>query len=232
MSPAAPVHGTTRDLTPHDLDAVRKLHLEAFPTNVWSRLGGTLLTTYLRLFIDSPYASAIGALSPERPPGDARATPVGHLVGILDTRRHREWVWRHGAGRLLLALLPAIVRHPYLLAGLFARRFKVLKQRLRPKQEPPTPGPDPSTRHPVAVLSHVAIQPAWRGNELGDGLVTEFLSRAAAAGAGRACLATLEDGGAGAWYEARGWALEARRETFDGRWILIYSRTWDKDGVA
>lgn len=239
MVPAAPVpgtpsaHGTTRRLTSSDLGAVRDLHCSAFPTNVWSRFGGLLLTTYLRLFLESPHALAIGAVLDDRSEGrraDAAGAPVGHLVAILDTRQHRAWLWRHGAVRLLLALVPAAARHPRLLAGLVVRRLRVLRSRPRP----PAPAPDtePAPAGPVAVLSHVAVHPSWRGLGLGDRLVEEFLGRAAGAGAGYACLATLEEDGAGAWYEARGWTLDARRETFDGRAIRIYRRNLDTDGAA
>lgn len=239
MAPAAPVpgtpsaHGTTRHLTGSDLGVVLDLHRSAFPTNVWSRFGGRLLATYVRLFIESPHALAIGALPADGSVGrrDAAAgEPVGHLVGILDTRLHREWVWRHGAVRLLVALAPAAIRHPRLLAGLMARRLRVLSRRPRP----PRSASDTDQRPvgPVAVLSHVAVDPSWRGLGLGEALVEEFLRHAAEAGAGYACLATLEEDGAGAWYEAREWTLDARRETFDGRRIRIYRRTLDQDGAA
>lgn len=239
MAPAASVpgtpsaHGTTRHLTGSDLGAVRDLHRSAFPTNVWSRLGGRLLTAYLRLFLDSPHALALGALPAAGSVGrrDAPAgEPVGHLVGILDTRLHREWVWRHGALRLLIALAPAAIRHPRLLAGLMTRRLRVLSRR----PHPPRSAPDTNQRPvgSVAVLSHVAVDPSWRGLGLGEALVEEFLGHAAESGAGYACLATLEEEGAGAWYEARHWTLDARRETFDGRRIRIYRRTLDQDGAA
>lgn len=239
MASASPDPGTppgpgTIRLTSRDVAAVSDMHLAAFPTNVWSRFGGRLLRTYIQLFIESPHALAVGALPPQNPhgPGDtAGIAPVGHLVGILDARRHRQWVWRNGAARLGLALLPAMLRHPLLFAGLVRRRLRVATRRgegtpTSRKAERPRPA------GPVAVLSHVAVQPEWRGLGLGEALVDTFLVQARHAGAGCAYLATLDEGGAGAWYEARDWTLDARRQTFDGRWIRIYRHDLNQDGGA
>lgn len=213
-----------RELSEADLAIVVDLHLAAFPSNVWSRLGGRLLRTYLLLFLQSPHASALAALAPgtdQQTRYDGSQPPAGYLVGVLDTQRHRQWVRRHGMSRLAWALPGALVRHPLLLAGLLRRRLAIVARRTRsaPETTTATAAPRPG---PTAVLSHIAVDPTHRGHGLGEAMVRRFLSDAETAGARHAFLATLEDGGAGAWYESRGWALDARRQTFDGRWIRIY----------
>ena len=54
-------------------------------------------------------------------------------------------------------------------------------------------------------------------------LVTDFVATSRARGADRISLATLDGPeGAGQFYARQGWHLQARRQTFDGRWIRLY----------
>lgn len=62
-----------------------------------------------------------------------------------------------------------------------------------------------------------------RGVGVGRVLVSDFVETSRASGAGRISLATLDGpDGAGRFYARQGWHLQARRQTFDGRWIRIY----------
>ncbi|MDT9592669.1 GNAT family N-acetyltransferase [Nocardioides zeae] len=215
-----------------DLDVVVRLHRRAFPDNVVGRFGGALLERYYRSFVTSPEAVATVAT-------DDEGAPVGYLVGVLATDHHRRWVREHHLRALLAAALPALLQHPVLAAGLLRRRLVVrlraLAGRLRPRAAGGTvvevaPTVDGSSvarvrPGPVAVLSHVAVEPGARGGGAGSSLIDHFEQVAERRGAARMCLATAEDGGAGALYERRGWRLQARRRTFDGRHLRIYERT-------
>lgn len=211
---------TVRDLRADDLDAVTVLHRAAFPTNVLGRLGRRFLRAYLRTFLDSPDAVAWVAVGGDR-------QPVGFLVGVLDTARHRRHVRREHTARLALAAALGMLGHPGLAGRLVARRITLRVARWRrgrAQEESATPG------GPVAVLTHVAVAEKARGSGTGSLLVARFEEAARSSGARRACLATLaDDRGAGGFYRARGWTMETRRRTADGRTLEIHELPFGTD---
>lgn len=85
-------------------------------------------------------------------------------------------------------------------------------------------GPVAGTDGSVAVLSHVAVTPDARGRGAGSRLVAHFERMAGRSGAARLCLATADDNTAAGLYERRGWRLQTRRRTFDGRALRLYER--------
>lgn len=206
-----------RDLCMGDLDAVTVLHRTAFPTNVHGRLGRRFLRAYLHSFLDSPYAVAWVAAG-------GRGKPVGFLVGILDTAQHRRHVRHRHMARLAPATALGLLRHPRLSSVLVLRRIGLRLARWRRGREPAgSAGSGATPAGPVAVLSHVAVAETARGSGLGSLLVERFEEAARSSGAQRACLATLaDDDGAGDFYRARGWTLETRRRTADGRMLELY----------
>ena len=75
----------------------------------------------------------------------------------------------------------------------------------------------------MAVLSHVAVTVEAGGLGVGGALICSFLDRARAVGSDRTCLATRDvPGGAGDYYERRGWRLETTRCTAEGRSIRLH----------
>lgn len=200
-----------RSLEEHDLDRITSDHRNHFPENVMGRLGPAFLRSYYRTFLDAPHAIALVA--------EHEGVPSGFLVGILDTRRHRQWLKRKHGWSLALTGLAGLLRHPRIGTRLVVRRITL---RLRGTSSPGGLPAEPSGS-PVAVLSHVAVDEHARGLGIGRHLVEEFSQAARRHGAGRACLATLDgEGGAGPFYTHHGWTLTARRQTFDGRWIQLY----------
>ncbi|MDF9714606.1 GNAT family N-acetyltransferase [Nocardioides sp. ChNu-153] len=222
VDPTAPGAGAPeravglRPMGGDDLELVLGLHRSAFPDNVIGRFGGGLLAAYYRTFLDGPHALAVVATGPD-------GAPVGYLVGVLATDRHRRWVRAHRLRPLLLAGVPALLLHPRLACGVLRRRV-VLRLRRRSTRVVTAERPVPAgaAAGPVAVLSHVAVLPEARGAGAGVGLVAHFEVEAVRSGARRLCLATLDEGGAGGLYERRGWQLHARRRTFDGRFLRLY----------
>lgn len=204
-----------RALRDDDLPAVLDLHLATFPDNVMGRFGRRLLRAYYRTFLTGPDALALVAT-------DASGRPLGYLVGVLATARHRRWVRTHHRGELILAALPAFMSRPRLAAGMVRRRLAVVL-RSRVGDRSATPGAV-GVPGPIAVLSHVAVAPAARGAGLGEALVARFEDAAEESGAALLCLATVDGGRAAALYERRGWRATARRRTFDGRTLRLYER--------
>lgn len=203
---------TLRPMARRDISFVTQEHEKHFPENAMGRLGRPFLRRYYTTFLDTPHAVATIAET------DGRAG--GYLVGILDTREHRRLLLRrHGISLAATALLGSLLR-PRLAFGLFARRVSLRVQRLRRRSQ--TTG-TPSAPVRVAVLSHVATVKAMRGVGVGRELVTDFVETSRAHGADRISLATLDGPeGAGEFYARQGWQLQARRHTFDGRWIRLY----------
>jgi GNAT superfamily N-acetyltransferase len=130
---------------------------------------------------------------------------------------HRQLMWQFHGFSLGAATLRAFLRHPVLGAGILRRRLSL---RLRPVRA------DPVLAERVAVLSHVAVDPARQGQGLGGMMVDQFLTAAAAAGADRVCVATADHAPRAARiYLHRGFVLTSRSRTFDGRYIRLYDRS-------
>ncbi|GAB6987835.1 hypothetical protein JCM10369A_43640 [Nocardioides pyridinolyticus] len=201
-----------RTMTREDITFVTTEHRAHFPENVMGRLGGPFLRRYYTTFLDTPYAVATIAET------DGRS--CGYLVGILDTRAHRKLLLRRHGARLVACALLGFLLHPRLASGLLARRVSLRFQRLRERNETTGPRPAPVK---VAVLSHVATVERMRGMRVGSALVADFVETSRASGTDRVSLATLDGpDGAGQFYARQGWRLQARRQTFDGRWIRLY----------
>lgn len=199
-----------------DLDFVTRLHREEFPSNVVSRFGALLVRAYYVSFVTSPHAVAYVV--------ELDGRVAGYLVGIVRLRQHRRRLLRRHLLRLAPAAALGALMHPALAVAL--TRARLARRGTRAGEaggsRPSPPDGVQSSEPVVAVLSHVAVAREGRGRGLGAALVAQFEREAAASGVTRLCLATTDDSGAGAFYEHRGWALAARRLTFDQRPISLY----------
>lgn len=206
-----------RPLGPADARFAARLHAAALPHGFFVRLGPAFLAAYYRSFVVSPHAVARLALVDGR--------PAGVLVGLLHHRAHQQWVlrvrgWRLAAAGALAMLVRPRVAWDFLRARLgryarVARRFVTA----RGDQEPG------ATRQ-VAVLSHVSVVPARRGQGVGSALVEEFLSAATRDGASEAMLVTLAGAdGAGAFYAGGGWHHREDHTDVEGRRVSVYARS-------
>ena len=208
---------SVRPLCGADLGFAAALHATALPHGFFARLGEGFLRAYLASFAASPHAVAVVA--------ECAATPVGLLVGTVAHRAHYTWVVRHRGWQLAARGLVALAVRPDLLAFFLRTRVRrYLRGLLRLRR-----GADPhaATRPcpQVAVLSHVAVDPAARGAGAGAKLVEAFLGRAEAAGAGQACLVTLAGrDGAADFYRRLGWTYNGDRPDSDGRPVSVFTR--------
>lgn len=204
-----------RPMRPADLPYVLDAHRANFPDNLVGRLGDGFLNRYYRCFLIGPHSVATIA--------EWDGEVCGYLTGVVDAHRHRRLVMeRHGRPMAFLALR-GLMSHPLLAAALVVSRSRTLARR--------AVGRGAGSRHAdrIAVLSHVAVSGDARGVGIGNAMIRDFVERARASGAVRACLAT-RDGpdGAGLYYERRGWTLVSRRRTVDGRPIRLYEFDFEK----
>jgi len=195
-----------------------RLHASQLPHGFFGRLGERFLADYHATFVASPHAVALVTT------GENGAV-TGFLVGTLSApTTHTRWVLHeHGrrlafSGVLALAVRPAVAaRFLRTRSAPYARRMLASRGR---RVAAVTAGPTPR----IAVLTHVAVDPAVRGAGAGTALVEAFVDRARHAGAQRAVLVTLDGTrGAGRFYERLGWERTATRRDRDGHPIAEYS---------
>ena len=205
-----------------DLPYVVETHRHHFPDGFFAKLGPRFLTRYYRTFLDGPLATALVA--------EVDDTVVGYITGVLHGPEHRHLMLKHHGTGLALAGAGAMVRHPTAcLTFLFTRvrRYAAALRRYRKGTLPSN-----STAGRAAVLSHVVVSQPRRRRGIGSDLVERFLSEARESGCTRACLVTLDGpGGAGHFYERRGWRKVSNAPQADGRVLLRYERDLYADGT-
>jgi ribosomal protein S18 acetylase RimI-like enzyme len=205
-----------------DLDRTARLHARCLPDGFFVDLGAGFLRSYHATFHRGPAAVAIVAGSDQDPGGD----PVAFLVGTLGNRRHYRWVVQRRALHLTLRLLLALLGRPAIAARFVRTRLtRYLRwlgryplRRARPGPDGPAATDDEETAvpAPVAVLTHVAVDPAARGRGLGRRLVDAFVERAREAGAAEVRLVTDDAGGAVDFYRALGFEDAGTHRDGDG----------------
>jgi ribosomal protein S18 acetylase RimI-like enzyme len=247
MQPSAPPSGMTevRDAVRRDLRATAALHHRSLPGGFFSRLGRRFLRRYHATFLASPHAVGLVATDPAT--DDA---PVAFLVGTLRNRAHYRWVVRRCGPRLALELVVALLVRPRL-AWLFVRtragrylrwvwRYPLRHAQARaaaPAGREGGPRVDDAVRvpaaagtapvAPVAVLTHVAVDPELRGRGAGRRLVEVFLERAEAAGAAEVRLVTEASDGASGFYERLGWTPIGERPGADGEVVREFRLSFE-----
>ncbi|MEU9338049.1 GNAT family N-acetyltransferase [Streptomyces sp. NPDC048290] len=215
--PVPPGRPVLRPMAADDLPYVVGEHLAHFPEGFFARLGRRYLTAYTRTYLTGRDARAFIA--------ESDGVPVGFLVGVTDPAAHRAHLLAvHGRGLALRACAALCVR-PLLALHFVRTRLGRYARALLPGVRPPRPapataGPDDG---PHAVLAHVVVSADHRSYGLGAALVRRFLDDAAAAGCARVSLVTAAGpGGAGPYYERRGWRRTGEHRTPDGRLLLTY----------
>jgi ribosomal protein S18 acetylase RimI-like enzyme len=224
MQPSSLPSGMTevRDAVRRDLRATAAIHSSALPGGFFARLGRRFLRCYHATFLVSPHAVAVVATDPEDD------TPAAFLVGTLRNRAHYRWVVRRCGPRLAVELAAALVARPRL-AWLFVRTragrylrwvWRYPLRRAQGRTADPAGTEDGSHSGdavrtqapvgaapvaPVAVLTHIAVDPRLRGQGAGRRLVEVFIARAEEAGAAEVRLVTEAGDGASGFYERLGW---------------------------
>lgn len=213
--PAGRPRITCRPLQPGDLSRAARIHAAALPHGFFVELGPAFLAAYYGTFVRSPHAVAYAAVV------DGRV--VGSLVGTVANRAHYAWVLRHASVRLAARGSVSMLVRPHVAARFLRTRVRRYLRGLRRlgRHDGDTAG---GPQGPVAVLTHVSVDPGARGIGVGGMLVDAFWHAAQAFGADQAMLVTLAgEKGAGRFYAERGWSRHAERVDHDGRPISVYA---------
>jgi ribosomal protein S18 acetylase RimI-like enzyme len=203
-----------------DLPATARLHARCLPDGFFAELGAGFLRAYHATFRRGPAAVALVAGPAGAPDGE----PAAFLVGTLGNRRHYRWVVQRRALALGSRLVLALVRRPSVAVSFVRTRLgRYLRWLVRYPLRRGLPAPDPDggastavTTGPVAVLTHVAVDPAARGLGLGQRLVEAFVGHARSAGAVEVRLVTDDDGGAAGFYHRLGFEDVGTHRDGDG----------------
>lgn len=212
-----------RPATPDDLMFTVRSHCRDLPHGLFPLMGPRFMTRWHATFLSS--AHAVGLVAAATDDG----TPVGFLLGAVDqTRLVQDVLHTHRLPLLATGLL-ALLRRPRLLAHFVRTRGLAYGRRLLATSvasrvsartgSSGTAGEEAagSTGPGVAVVTAVAVDPAWRGQGVGEALIRVLLDRARAAGAPEAQLTTVAGPeGAGAFYARLGWQHLEDHVTRDG----------------
>lgn len=187
-------------------------HLECFPDGFFARLGPAFLAAHCTTYISSPYACAYIA--------ERNGQAVGFLVGVIDPAAHRRHVLHRHGRRLLLCAVAALAARPRLAGHFLRQRLARYCGKLLPlPQAREDGGPEGVT----AVLAHVAVAGHARSEGAGGALIDRFVADASDAGCARVSLVTAAGhGGAGRYYERRGWLPRGETRTPEGRLLATY----------
>ena len=193
-----------------DLCFAAGLHRQCLAHGLFPALGPRFLRSYLKTYTSGHLAVAFVA--------QLDGAAVGFLVGALDGPAHLHGVVRHHGlelatrGVIALALRPPLAWRFVRTRG---RRYVAGVSRLARRSRRGAPVVvSPSTG---AVLNHVAVVPAARGEQVGTALVTAFLDRVRNEDVATARLDTrFGDAGAGGFYERLGWRPAATFVDRDG----------------
>lgn len=224
-APDRPDGAAVRPMVGADVRAAARLHARHLPHGFFPRMGPGFLAEYYRTFISSPHATAwvIGD------PGEVD----GLLVGVLAPGTHSRWVMRERGLHLALAGTRAMLVRPWLLwdfastrLGRYWRAVRSLRSNRTSSASAP---PDP----PVAILSHVVVDPTARRKRAGSVLVTAFAEEAQAAGITRLRATTLAGPeGACGFYERTGWFRASTASNWDAEQIVVFELPLTQDSAA
>ncbi len=202
----------------NDVASMARLHAEFLPHGFFVELGPRFLRTFHRTFIHSPFGIAFVArgTSNER---------LGMIVGTTDNAAHYRWLLRKRWLPLAASGLASLLVRPRLGVRFFRTRVMRYLRGMRRNLAQERPSETSEKNGAVAVLAHVAVDPAARGRGVGAALVRRFEEAVRAAGTRKASLVTFAaEEGAGPFYEALGWHRTAERADHDGREIAYYER--------
>lgn len=222
---------TVRPMLISDLSEVAALHTEALPSGFFVRLGPGFLRRYHECFLASPHG--LGYVTDV-------AGVTGFITGTHQNAAHYRWVARHRIPHLLWAATIALAGRPRLWAPFVTTRLLRYLRGLRRLLRRPTARPHPTvdthdtdgSPEDVAVLTHVAVAPQWRGHGCGAALVETFTRHCAHAGASEVRLVTRAVDGAGDFYRRQGWIALRERTSSDGRLVVEFRRVQQKESPA
>ena len=185
-----------------DLPGIVSIHQKAFSHFFLTRLGSEFLRRYYELVLH--YRAGILLVS------EGGGVLEGFACGFLDPAEFYGEMWRNRR-KFVLPALSALVRHPYLAAGVARGVQKI--------QTSASWAPARSCE-----LSSIAVAPEAGGSKLGRTLVRAFLAEAWSMDAQCVYLTTDADGNemANALYRKSGFQHTRRFLQRKGRWMNEY----------
>lgn len=201
---------STRPMSAADVPAVARLHRRELHHGLYPKLGEPFLRRYHEVLRSSPHASCtvVGPVG----------NPVGFVVTLLDPRAHRAWVRRSRALRVLAFHgLVGLLAHPRALLLFLRTRVVRYARALLSDDGPATPA-----EQVPAVLLHVAVDPAARGQGIGAVLVGEVVADARDADRSAVRLVTAAGTPAERFYEHLGWTHAGTRPGRDGVLVTYF----------
>lgn len=198
---------TLGPLTRADVDAVARLHRQAFPGFFLSNLGEPFLVQFYRGFLSDPSAVSVVAR-------DDDGAVLGAVVGTTQPAGFFGRLLRRSWPGFLLASLRAVVTKP----GSAPRLMRAVRYRGGAEA-----GSD------AALLSSICVDPSLQRSGVGRQLLSAWAREVAARGARAAFLTTDAQGNdaANRFYRAQGWTLAESYRTHEGRLMNRYTMSLD-----
>jgi ribosomal protein S18 acetylase RimI-like enzyme len=205
-----------------DLASLVQIHTQAFRGFVLTTLGSKFLFQLYKGFLELPdgVLLVISASSTDvsEPLLDDRV--LGFIAGtskpdqFFALLRRKRWL------RFAIAALPALIRHP----GIIAERL-VASLRYGGDSLPELPG--------YWLLSSLAVKPGTTGSGFGSDLVQKFCSVARNGAAAGVYLTTdaQDNDGVRAFYTRNGFTVCARMTRPNGRGMMVYVRKFSNDNA-
>lgn len=206
-----------------DLPAMSRAHVELLPMGLFPSLGARFVGRWHRTILKSPYGVGVVVVDTAA----AQDEVIGFVLGTADHAAYTSELAkdRPTMASLALAGLVALVVRPRV-------ALRVLGTRVRPwarralcswaaVRVPERAGPVATA--PVAVMTALAVRPAWRKSGIGVLLVARFVELVRHAGATCAEAQTSTGPlGATGFYERLGWQAGHERSTPDGDSVRTY----------
>jgi ribosomal protein S18 acetylase RimI-like enzyme len=190
-----------RPMQTSDIQAVVRLHSEAFPELFITSLGAGFLSELYRSILDDPDGMALVYQDGEQPGGfvAGMAQPSGFFGRLL----------RRRLGRFVLASIPALIKNP----TIAPRLLRALK---KPTETRGYAG--------CGLLFTLAVTPGQKNRGIGKALVQAFLQQAAARRLQKVVLTTDADDNEAAnrFYRRLGFAYIRTYQTPQGRRVNEY----------
>lgn len=180
-------HGTAVDV-----DAVAKVHIDAFPGFFLTRLGYGFLYELYKGFLDHPDGIFLVAK-------DEQGMLVGFAAGTVAPDHFFSDLRKQRAASFLLHAIPALLRSPSLVV---AKLYSAIFYR----------GDKPSSLEGGALLSSIGVSPSVVGKSVGKELLARFEQEAFSRSAPFVYLTTDEVGNdrVNQFYVRNGYVVEAR----------------------
>jgi len=199
-----------RPAVPADVARIVSVHQSAFEGFLLTQLGTRFLTLFYRAFLEQEGGQLLVAV-------DAAGQVIGLLAGIRTPSVFFATLRRRRAVSFAFAAVPALVRHPLIVAE---RLWAAIRYR----------GDRPVALPGYWLLSSLGVAKFSIGAGAGGALVTRFCEDASRAGAPGVYLLTdaSENEATQHFYARHGFAVYGTQKRSNGRQLLILTRSFSQ----